>query len=303
MPSTSTHAKPLVLVTAAAGSTGMETVRALITLGHPVRALVRSDDKRAQALRDLGVSVVLGSMDSLRDIRLALASVQSAYFCYPLQEGLVEASVIFAQAAKEAGVRYIANMSHRQSAPAPRSKATQNHWLSEQVFAWSGVPTVHLRPTVFSDWFLYIASLIRYGRYAMTFAPESRYAPISPADIACMTAALLSTQSHAGEALLMHGPREYNQLELCALVSRVLDKPLSYEQVTASQFLDLLGMTDEAKLRHFQAMALDVQEGLCRGEGVGEVGRQLMGRELQTLETFIENNKDKFSPPHSMSKS
>jgi NAD(P)H dehydrogenase (quinone) len=287
--------KSLVLVTAAGGSTGLETVRALLALGHPVRALVRTDDHRAQALRDLGVSVVFGSLDSLRDVRLALASVQAAYFCYPLAEGLVEAAVIFAQAAKEAGVSYIANMSHRQSAPAPRSKATQNHWLSERVFDMSGVPTVHLRPTVFSDWLLYIAPLIQYGRFVMTFAPEARYAPISPADIACMTAALISTQSHAGEALLMHGAKEYSQVELCALVSRILGRPLTYEQVTPSQFLDLLGMKDEAKLRHFQAMALDVQEGLCRGEGVGEVGRQLMGRELETLESFIEQNKAKFS--------
>ena len=125
--------KSLVLVTAAGGSTGLETV---LALGHPVRALVRTDGSRAQALRSLAVSVVFGSLDSLRDVRLALASVQAAYFCYPLAEGVVEASVIFAQAAKEAGVCYIANMSHRQSAPAPRSKATLNHWLSEQVFAW-----------------------------------------------------------------------------------------------------------------------------------------------------------------------
>ena len=290
--------KPLVLVTAAGGSTGLETVRALLALGHPVRALVRSDDSRALALRSMGVQVALGSLDSLRDIRLALASVHAAYFCYPLQEGLVEASVIFAQAAKEAGVRYIANMSHRQSAPNPRSKATLNHWLSEQVFAWSGVPTVHLRPTVFSDWLLYIAPLIQRGRFAMTFAPDSRYAPITPADIACMTAALISTQSHAGEALLMHGPKEYTQVELSALVARELDRPLSYEQVTPSQFLDLLAMKDEAKLRHFQAMALDVQEGLCRGEGVGEVGRQLMGRDLETLESFIHNNRAKFTLSH-----
>ena len=93
----------------------------------------------------------------------------------------------------------------------------------------------------------------------------------------------------------MHGPTEYSQLELCALVSRVVGRELRYEQVTSSQFLDLLGMKDEAQLRHFQAMALDVQEGLCRGEGVGQVGRQLMGRDLQTLEAFIEQNKAKFA--------
>lgn len=95
--------------------------------------LVRKDDGRAQRLREMGIEVVFGYMLSLRDIRLAMAGVQRAYFCYPVAQGLVEAAVMFAQVAKEQGVELIANMSHKQSRPAARSKATQNHWLSEQM--------------------------------------------------------------------------------------------------------------------------------------------------------------------------
>ena len=50
---------------------------------------------------------------------------------------------MFAQAAKEQDLELIVNMSHIQSRPYARSKATQNHWLSEQIFDWSGVPTTH----------------------------------------------------------------------------------------------------------------------------------------------------------------
>jgi NAD(P)H dehydrogenase (quinone) len=62
---------------------------------------------------------------------------------------------MFAQAAKEQDLELIVNMSHIQSRPDARSKATQNHWLAEQVFDWSGVPTTHLRITFFMQWLLY----------------------------------------------------------------------------------------------------------------------------------------------------
>ncbi len=154
---------------------------------------MRKDDDRAQRLRDLGAEVVLGDMLSLRDIRVAMKGVQRAYFCFPLAEGLVEAGVIFAQAAKEQNLELIVNMSHKQSRPAARSKATQNHWLSEQIFNWSGVPTVHLRVTFFAEWLLYIAPQIRYGRYVMPYNKDSRFAPIAASDIARIIAGIFET--------------------------------------------------------------------------------------------------------------
>jgi NAD(P)H dehydrogenase (quinone) len=120
-----------------------------------------------------------------------MASVDRAYFCYPLAEGLVEAAVMFAQAAKEQNVELIVNMSHKQSRPFARSKATQNHWLSEQIFDWSGVPSTNLRITFFAEWLLYIAPLIRYGRYAMPYDKDSRFAPIAASDIARIVVGVL----------------------------------------------------------------------------------------------------------------
>jgi len=232
-----------ILITAANGDTGKPTVEHLLEKGFDVRALVRKDDERAQRLRDLGAAVVFGNMLSLRDIRTAMAGVQRAYFCYPLAEGLVEAAVIFAQAAKEHELELIVNMSHKQSRPFARSKATQNHWLSEQIFNWSAVPSTHLRITFFAEWLLYIAPLIRYGRYVMPYSKDSRFAPIAASDIARIVASILENPAaHAGEAYALHGPVEYSHEELAAVVGRVLGKSLPYEQVTVSTFLEMLGL-------------------------------------------------------------
>lgn len=283
-----------VLVTGASGDTGRPTVERLIEKGFTVRALVRKDDARAQKLRDLGAEVVFGDMLSLRDIRLAMQGVQRAYFCYPLAEGLVEAGVIFAQAAKEQQLELIVNMSHKQSRPAARSKATQNHWLSEQVFDWSGVPSVHLRITFFAEWLLYIAPLIRYGRYALPYSKDSRFAPIAGSDIARIVAGIIENPApYAGKALSLHGPVEYSHEELAAEVGRVLGKSLPYEQITVSTFLDLLGLQDiQAFRRHFEAVTIDQQEGLLAG--TDSTGRAIIGQPLMTVEQFIKANLSQF---------
>jgi uncharacterized protein YbjT (DUF2867 family) len=283
-----------VLVTGASGDTGRPTVARLLEKGLTVRALVRREDYRAKALRELGAEVVYGDMLSLRDVRAALEGVQRAYFCFPLGDGYVEAAVIFAQAAKERELELIVDMSHKQSRPFARSKATQDHWLSEQVFEWSGVPSVHLRVTFFAEWLLYISSVIRAGRYVLPFQKESRFAPIAASDIAKIIAGIIADpKPYAGKALALHGPVEYSHEELAAEVGRVLGKNLPYEQVTVMTFLEMLGLQkDVAKLKHFEAVTLDQQEGLLAG--TDDIGTAIIGSPLVTVEQFIRANADQF---------
>jgi uncharacterized protein YbjT (DUF2867 family) len=285
-----------ILVTTANGDTGRPMVDHLLAAGFTVRAMVRSDDARAERLRDKGADVVFGDLLDLRDVRTALDGVQRAYFNFPVGEGLVEAAVMFAQAAREHGLELIVNMSHIQSRPYARSKATQNHWLSEQVFAWSGVPTATLRVTFFMEWLTYIAHLIQYGRYVMPFDAESRFAPIAGRDIAEAAAAILAAPgAHGGRTYTLTGPVEYSHEELAAEVSRVLGRDLPFERVTVATFLDLLGIPDDkAKLRHFEAAAIDQQEG--RLAGVTETAPTLIGHRLATVEEFLDERRSLFDP-------
>jgi NAD(P)H dehydrogenase (quinone) len=209
----------------------------------------RKDDERAEALRDKGVEVVFGDLLTLRDVRAALDGVQRAYFNYPVGEG-----------------------------PFARSKATQNHWLAEQVFDWSGVPTTHLRITFFLQWLLYVSELIRYGRYAMPYNADSRFAPIAASDIA-LTAAKIFTQprEHGGQTYTLTGPVEYSHEELAAEVSRALGKELPYEQVTVTTFLE----TDRSARRSRQAQALRGGHHRPAGRSVGR-RRQRRTRHCRT---------------------
>lgn len=123
-----------ILVTTANGETGRPMVDYLLKEGFQVRAMVRKDDDRAQQLRDKGAEVFFGDLLIFRDVRNALNGVHRAYFNYPVGEGLVEAAVMFAQAVKEQNLELVVNMSHIQSRPYARSKATQNHWWRASLF-------------------------------------------------------------------------------------------------------------------------------------------------------------------------
>src|SRR6266496_1200360 len=89
--------------TSAQGSTGYRVARLLLERGQSVRAFVHTLDERSDELRDLGAEVVPGDLLDLRSVRPAMEGVRRSYFTYPVQPGLVEATAIFATAARDAG--------------------------------------------------------------------------------------------------------------------------------------------------------------------------------------------------------
>src|SRR5216684_2674884 len=176
------------LVTGATGDTGGATAEQMLARGHHVRALAHRQDDRAKRLQGLGV--------------------EGAYFCYPIRPAIIQATAIFAQAAKEAGVECVVNMSQISAREDAKSHAAQDHWLAERVFDWSGLTVVHLRPTYFAEWLLYLAPMIRAGLLHVPFG-TGRHAPIAAEDQARVIVGILENPSpHGGKAYPLYGPVE-----------------------------------------------------------------------------------------------
>jgi NAD(P)H dehydrogenase (quinone) len=144
----------------------------------------------------------------------------------------------------------------------------------------------------FAEWLLYIADLIREGRYVVPFDAESRVAPMPAIDIARVVIGVLENPAkHAGSAYQLHGPVEYNHKEIAEVLSNTLKKKVTFEQVTVPEFLKLLGIEhDIAKKTHFEAVRIDHQEGLLAG--TDKTGTEIIGQPLMTLEEFIVANSD-----------
>jgi len=120
-----TDIEELFLITGATGNTGAHTVELLRERGRRVRALVHSLDERADRLRELGAEVVQGDLLDFPVVSAATAGVSAAYFNYPVAPGLVEATANFVQAASEAGVHAVVNMSQIPARREAKSNAAR----------------------------------------------------------------------------------------------------------------------------------------------------------------------------------
>ena len=165
-----------ILVTGATGETGRYTTDLLISQGFEIRALVHKVDERSEKLRARGAEVIVGDLLDFEAVHHVTRGVDAAYFVYPIRPGLIDATAYFAQASKEAGLNGVVNMSQISARENSKSHAARDHWIAERVFDWSGVPTVHIRPTFFAQWLTYpvpVGNLIRLVREA-----ESRNASV-----------------------------------------------------------------------------------------------------------------------------
>jgi uncharacterized protein YbjT (DUF2867 family) len=290
-----------ILVTGATGDTGRYTIDVLRSRGIATRALVHHEDERSERLRALGAEVVVGDLLDLDDVRAALEGVRSAYFVYPIRPGLIDASAFFAQASREAGVGAIVNMSQISARREAKSNAARNHWISERLFDWSGVPVTHLRPTFFAEWLTYPLArraITERGVIGFPFG-NGRHAPIAAADQARLIAAILTDPvPHQGKIYPLFGPVELDHHAIADTVGRVLGRKVTYAPMTIDDYrkrLEQIPMFPPYFVQHIASVALDYQNGVF--SGTNDIIERVTGQPPMTVETFIAARKESFAAP------
>ncbi|WP_287259539.1 NAD(P)H-binding protein [Mesorhizobium sp.] len=94
-----------ILVTGAAGdigAIGRHLTEMLLAKGHRVRALVRREDERAEALRVLGAEI--GDLTDLASMHRAIEGCPRIYFGMSVSAAYLEATVNVAAVARHHGV-------------------------------------------------------------------------------------------------------------------------------------------------------------------------------------------------------
>jgi NAD(P)H dehydrogenase (quinone) len=258
-----------ILVTGAGGRTGgvgRAVVERLLRRGLPVRAFVRREDDRAAALRAIGADVVAGDLTIASDVMRALSGCRRMYFGMGIAANYLEATAMTAAVARELGLEVLVNMSQltvsQMSLTAMTDSPQQRqHWLGEQVLNWSGLPVVHVRPTVFlqNPFFLDLAaaSIARDGTIRLPFA-DGKTSPVDVDDIADVIVELLANpRQHVGKVYELTGPRSETLHELAAEYAAGLGRPVRYIAVPFERWRDELagfGLSDHL-LHHLLVMA------------------------------------------------
>jgi NAD(P)H dehydrogenase (quinone) len=294
--------KRKVLITGATGDTGRAAIKESLRRGLDVRAMVHVKDDRAAALEKLGAEITVGDLHQIDTIRQAMEGTDAAYFVYPVQPGLIEATVNFAQAAKEASVSALVNLSQRSANRTSVSNSCRDSWIAEQVLNWSGLPVTHLRPTYFLEWLLYSWQLPLLREKGIIRLPvgSGRHAPIASEDIGRVAAALLENPAqHAGKTYPLFGPVEMNHEQIAAELTIALGRPISFQNVSIDEYcssLEGLGVP-EYVVQHFRGAMDDYQHGVM--SGMNDSVERLSGQKPMSVTEFAKRHQNELNPKNS----
>ncbi|MFD4943423.1 NAD(P)H-binding protein [Streptomyces sp. NPDC058239] len=295
-----------VLVTGAGGGTGGVSrlvLDLLLAQGVPVRAMVHRNDHRADELRALGAEVVVGDLTRPADVADALDGAGRMYFSMSVSPDYLLAATVVATVAREQGhldcLVDISQMTVSQMTATSTSESHQQrlHWLSEQVFNWSGLPVVHVRPTIFLDNPLFTTlaahSIRENGTLALPFG-TGRTSPVSAGDVARVVATVLREPApHLGHVYELTGPRTMDMNGVAEEFSRGLGRPVSYADVPLDQWITAVlskaGLSPHAE-QHIETMARLHREN--RYDRATHDVERITGQPAQTIESFVAARRD-----------
>ena len=241
----------LILVTGAAGRVGgigRTVTELLLQQGKAVRAMVRNEDERAKALRDMGAEVVVGNLLDLDSMHRVIDGCDTMYFGMSVSDDYLAATVNTAAVAKHHGVKGFINMSQMtvaqmsitETTPSPQHKL---QWLSEQALNWSGLPVVHVRPTVLLEGFFLILtpeSVRETNQIRLPFG-EGKTSPVAVEDVAHVIAALLANpQPHIGKIYHLTGPESENMEFYAQEYSKALGRTITYQDIPVKPWREAL---------------------------------------------------------------
>ena len=300
------HGNP-ILVTGAAGAVGgigRNLTEFLLATGHKVRALVRREDERAEALRRLGAEVVQGDLTDLASMHRAIEGCRRIYFGMSVSAAYLEASINTAAVARHHGVEAFVNMSQMTVSEMSITESTDSpqhklHWLAEQALSWSGLPVVTVRPTVFLEgFFLQLAAPgVRASDELALPMGRGKTSPVSAVDVARAVAVILDDPApHIGQIYDLTGPESANLDHYARVFSEALGRPIRYRDVPLPAWSEGIRQArfPEHVVRHLSAMAELTRQG--RYDRMTDTLSKLTGEAPTSMRDFVKLHAAEFKP-------
>ena len=298
---------PSYLITGAGGGIAgisPQVVAQLLSRGEAVRAMVHRDDSRADALRAQGADIVVGDLTNPVDVFAAMSGVTRMFFNMSVSPDYLQATAVVCAIAKDLdNLEVLVNMSQMTvsqmtATSTEESKQQRLHWLAEHVINWSGIPAVHIRPTVLLEnpFFTMVAarSIRETGQLILPFG-TGRTSPVASNDVAeVVTAVLLAPQDHLGAVYELTGPTTLDIDELAAQYAQALDRPVAAVSPPDDDWLKVLDQVglDPHTRQHIATMAELHRQGRYN-RSTRDV-ETITGHPAQTVRQYIEQHRHLF---------
>jgi uncharacterized protein YbjT (DUF2867 family) len=296
---------PTYLITGAGGGVAgisPQVVTRLLDGGDTVRAMVHHDDSRAEALRALGAEVITGDLTNPVDVHAAMSGITRMFFNMSVSPDYLQATAVVCAIAEELdGLEVLVNMSQMTvsqmtATSTEESKQQRLHWLAEHVINWSGVPAVHIRPTVLLENPLFASlaahSIRESGQLALPFG-TGRTSPVASSDVADVVATvLLEPQPHLGKVYELTGPATLDVDGLAEAYAQALGRPVTAVRAPYDDWLQQLskvGLPPHVQ-QHIATMArLHSEDRYNRSTHDVE---DVTGHPAQSVREYVEVHRD-----------
>jgi uncharacterized protein YbjT (DUF2867 family) len=294
-----------ILVTGAAGKVGAigpTVVKLLAQRGHAVRALVRRRDERSRHLEALGAEIVEGDLLDLHAVHRAVQGCRRIYFSMSVAATYLEATTNVAAVARHHGVEAFVNMSQMTVSQMSIHDTTaspqhRQHWLAEQVLAWSGLPVVTVRPTAFMDVFFlrFAAPGVRDEEALKLPFGTGRTSPIAAWDVARVVAAILHDPApHVGRIHELTGPRSEDLHAIAGRFGEALQRPIRYVDVPPPPWEEHVRATAASPHLAAHLVAMAALHRANRYDRLTDTVERITGTPAMPIEAFVDRHAAAF---------
>jgi uncharacterized protein YbjT (DUF2867 family) len=281
------------LIIAATGRTPSDIVRHLRDAGEPVRVLVR-DRGKAEAMFDPGVEIVAGPFDEPGTLATAFRGAEVAFLALGSGPDQIRLEKAVIDGAERAGLPHLVKLSSVGVGHDSPIVVGRLHAEIEDHLKSSGLSYTLLRPSSFVNNLLAAAPMIAAGPDWYGAAPTGRVSYVDIRDVAEASAIVLRDPTLWGGIHDWSGPDALTFPEVAALLSTILGRTISYRPVTPAQ--RTASLLERGLPEWVAELAVSLDVGAESGDLLRSTPdlRELLGRELRTVEEFLRENAAAF---------
>jgi uncharacterized protein YbjT (DUF2867 family) len=284
----------MILVTGATGTFGSRTLAHLVAAGQRVRALVRSPARAAHLAGPL-VELCPGDFDQPATLRAAAAGADAVFLVSPMDPALGTREQAVIDAARAAGVARIVKL---HGAVRHQDALAASHLAALDALQRSGLEWTLVSPSsVMETTLLSQAMAVRAMGTMFGAAGDARVGLVAADDVARVAAHVLATTGHGGQNYELTGPEALTFAEVAARLTRVLGRPIAYQDLPEEQLRDLLVTHGRMPAEAVELNVLCHYRAFRAGgaDFVTDTFARLMGAPPTSVEQWLRAHADQFA--------
>jgi len=278
----------MILVTGAAGKTGLALIKSLTADGLDARAMIHRPEREKQVRSAGATEIQIGDMENRSDMAIAFKGVERVYFIVPnVHPNEIEIGKTAIAEAKKAGTQHFVY----HSVLFPQIEDMPHHWRKlrvEEALIQSGLAFSILQPANYMQNILaYWKSIETEGLIRLPYSVEALSSPVDLLDVAEVATKILSSEAHIGASYDLAGPQKLSFAQMAAQIGSHLAKDVQAKEIALQDWQSSVRAEglDEERLQTLSQMFSYYEDHHFAGNP--QALTQLLGRQPSTFADFL----------------